>query len=612
VQTINNKLMKICPTCKNKFEESQDFCPADGEVLEPDLSSLVGTTLDGQYYIEALLGGGGMGTVYRARHIMLGDRVAIKVIRSGVAKNPTFLRRFRHEGQAARRFRHPNAITVHDLRTTSDGLTYMVLEYVDGQSLDTELKKRGRFSPLEALEILKPVASALGAAHSMGVIHRDLKPDNIMISNSPDGQVVVKLLDLGLAKIQQIPGAGDTGVSALTVAGQLLGTPYYMSPEQWDGDTEIDGRADIYSLGVVFYELVAGERPFSGKTVQNLAREHALVTPKPLHEVNGDVPEAFSRAVSRAMAKDRKDRPATIEEFINELHASVEGIRADKTSSENAQTLLRSAASTSTLRSTPPTLSNNPAADADTVIAPKPDTMVASNQLSQISRSSAGRLAVVGLAILVSIGGWLGWKYSLGSRPNESAGNVKMPNPDSSSAPVETVEVIRYWVEVAPTLGNGPTERKAEALSLKSGQEFRFHFSTREHGYLYFLVSGGGNVPTTILTSKPLPNADVKTNSVEVGKDYVLPWLRLGENPGMDKCTIIFSPVPLTSPAFLTKPPIHALTTEEHQELEELRARAKSPFLKALTSSEPAVLVNLPKSGTENQPLFFEVKIEHN
>src|SRR5438477_1983005 len=114
--------MKSCPVCNNKFEDNIDFCPADGEVLETDLSSLVGTTLDGQYQIEALLGEGGMGMVYKARHIMLGDQVAIKVIRSGVAKNPIFLRRFRHEGQAARRFRHPNAITVHDLRTTGDGL----------------------------------------------------------------------------------------------------------------------------------------------------------------------------------------------------------------------------------------------------------------------------------------------------------------------------------------------------------------------------------------------------------------------------------------------------------------------------------------------------------
>src|SRR5438034_7490827 len=193
--------MKYCSVCNQKFDDTLSFCPKDGEVLEEDPGSLVGNALDGQYQIESLLGKGGMGAVYSARHILLGDRVAIKILPPEVRNNAEWLRRFRREGQAARRFRHPNSVTVYDLRTAGDGTIYMVMEYVEGHTLDAEIKQRGRFSPAEAFAILEPVLSVLNTAHSMGVVHRDLKPDNIMIGKgSNDGEPVVKLLDLGIAK----------------------------------------------------------------------------------------------------------------------------------------------------------------------------------------------------------------------------------------------------------------------------------------------------------------------------------------------------------------------------------------------------------------------------
>src|SRR5689334_956461 len=151
--------MKYCTLCKAKYEDGISFCPVDGEVLEDDPSSLVGTVLDGQYQIESMLGKGGMGAVYRARHILLGDRVAIKVLPPEMRGNTEWLRRFQREGQAARRFRHPNAVTVYDLRTSSDGTIYLVMEYVEGNTLDMELKKRGKFTPAEAVTVLTPVMS---------------------------------------------------------------------------------------------------------------------------------------------------------------------------------------------------------------------------------------------------------------------------------------------------------------------------------------------------------------------------------------------------------------------------------------------------------------------
>src|ERR671924_2341154 len=198
--------MKYCTACKAKYDDSVSFCSVDGEVLEADPASIVDTVLDGQYQMEALLGKGGMGAVYRARHILLGDRVAIKVLPPEVRNNAEWLRRFRREGQAARRFRHPNAVTVYDLRTAADGTIYMVMEYVEGQTLDHELKTRGRFTAAEAFDILSPIMSVLDTAHAMGVVHRDLKPENIMIGNAENGTPVVKLLDLGIAKLREIAG----------------------------------------------------------------------------------------------------------------------------------------------------------------------------------------------------------------------------------------------------------------------------------------------------------------------------------------------------------------------------------------------------------------------
>src|SRR5882724_13241096 len=213
--------MKHCSLCNEKFDDSISFCPRDGEVLEEDSGSLVGKALDGQYQIEALLGKGGMGAVYRARHILLGDRVAIKVLPPEMRGNTEWLRRFQREGQAARRFRHPNAVTVYDLRTSGDGTIYLVMEYVEGNTLDAELKKRGRFSPAEAVAVLTPIMRVLNTAHSMGLVHRDLKPENIMIGkDNSGGEPVVKLLDLGIAKMREIAGVESHGTTELTMAGQ--------------------------------------------------------------------------------------------------------------------------------------------------------------------------------------------------------------------------------------------------------------------------------------------------------------------------------------------------------------------------------------------------------
>jgi serine/threonine protein kinase len=580
--------MKYCPVCKTKYDDGVSFCPVDGEVLEDDPSSIVNTVLDGQYQIEALLGKGGMGAVFLARHILLGDRVAIKVLPPEMRNNAEWLRRFRREGQAARRFRHPNAVTVYDLRTAGDGTIYMVMEYVEGHTLDAEMKARGRFTPGEAVAALEPIMSVLNAAHAMGVVHRDLKPENIMIGKATTGgEPTVKLLDLGIAKLREVAGADGGGTTALTMAGQMLGTPYYMSPEQWgelpsDGSSEIDGRADIYSLGLVFYEMIAGRKPYSAMTLLELRKEHVTATPRRLDQVNPDVPHAFSDVIARAMAKDRGDRPGTAGEFLAELKAALGSTepRFSPVSDVPKGMTTQPEAPTVTVGKVSPTISDvdaptiltmdespnvvrPPAPDKrDTVAILRPEEVGASAQTvaesassitapqaarieeppssstvaqpllpQRVPRSRRGATAAVagGVVLLVLIVAGVGGfflvnsmraKTSNDNHPSNSSLETKAPSP----APAPAKEVARYWLEVTSGSRGAKPAQVVPMIPIASGQLFKFHFTSSEDGYLYIVGPGEQNKPTAFLTAKPAVAASgLSSNEVKKGVDFSFP-----------------------------------------------------------------------------------------
>ncbi|HXI61518.1 MAG TPA: protein kinase [Pyrinomonadaceae bacterium] len=652
--------MKHCSACNEKFDDSISFCPRDGEVLEEDSSSLVGKALDGQYQIEALLGKGGMGAVFRARHILLGDRVAIKVLPPEMRSNTEWLRRFQREGQAARRFRHPNAVTVYDLRTSGDGTIYLVMEYVEGNTLDAELKKRGRFSPAEAVAVLTPVMSVLNAAHAMGVVHRDLKPENIMIGKpSTGGEPVVKLLDLGIAKLREVAGAEKTGSTNLTVAGQMLGTPYYMSPEQWgelphDGNSEIDGRADIYSLGVVLYELIAGKRPFSGLTLAELRKQHVSVTPAPLHEAAPGVSEGFSRAIARSIAKDRGERQSTAGELESELVAalSAEGVAPSVSIADLAsepglsvshgvvtspqQTAATIVTGINEVQPTPaPTMMPSQAATMPTVVSPSsppaarptpppvtPPVAVAP-AAKPSGKSSALIFAGVGLLVLLLIAGVGGYfvMHTMINKPGAVTAGTDSPAKPAGSDLAGAHEVGRYWLQVNSD-GDLSSIRADDVMQMSSGQQFKFHFSPSENGFLYVVGPGDGNVPTTFLTAKPAPEFGVRSNEVKSGQDFIFPadtskkesWWNLDENAGTDEFTIIFSGTPLTTPAFLDAAALHELNDSEQAELKAVIAQ----FTSNLAGTEvmknapaPFVSVKVPQSAAEGAPVIFKIKIAH-
>ena len=648
--------MKYCPACNNKFDDNVSFCPKDGEVLEEDPTSFVGSVLDGQYQVEALLGKGGMGAVYSARHILLGDRVAIKLLPPEMRSNTEWLRRFQREGQAARRFRHPNAVTVYDLRTSSDGTIYLVMEYVEGTTLDVELKRHGTFSPAEALTTLKPVMSVLNAAHAMGVVHRDLKPENIMIGKpSTGGEPVVKLLDLGIAKLREVAGAEKTGNTNLTIAGQMLGTPYYMSPEQWgelpkDGSSEIDGRADIYSLGVVLYEIIAGHRPFNGVTLLELRLQHVSETPKPLDQVTANVPADFSKAIMRSIAKDRADRQATAGELETELTAALRGeviapsvgpgpATGFETIVERATPTVGGApAMTEVVRAPVQTAERGEAATIPTVVvseeslaaraaaAGKSAEAVPAIAKQQVEISIPARRSplllvsavVLILLLVVGVGGYA-LMHFMGKR--SAAGNSNSPTGSDLSVPMH--EVARYWLQV-DTPNSADAIRAGDTVTMQSGQSFKFHFSPNESGYLYIVGPGEKNVPTTFLTSYPRNHPDLASgvNSVASGVDFIFPadsadkanWITLDRTSGTDEFTIIFSPIRLNRPTFLTAEPGHKLSEAEQAELQnlqnELKANAGSGEV-IKTGVSPQVAVRVPQNGPENASVIFRIRIEH-
>lgn len=656
--------MKHCSTCNEKFDDSISFCPNDGEVLEDDSGSLVGKALDGQYQIEALLGKGGMGAVYRARHVLLGDRVAIKVLPPEMRSNTEWLRRFQREGQAARRFRHPNAVTVYDLRTSSDGTIYLVMEYVEGNTLDVELRKRGKFTPAEAVAVLRPIMGVLNAAHAMGVVHRDLKPENIMIGKpSTGGEPVIKLLDLGIAKLRDVAGAEKTGSTNLTVAGQMLGTPYYMSPEQWgelphDGNSEIDGRADIYSLGCVLYEIIAAKRPFNGMTLAELRRQHVSITPEPLHRVAPNVPESFSRVIARSIAKDRDQRQSTAGELEQELLSalSAEGIYASPSLSalpSEAAAAVSSSVVTSphqtaatmvtgvdnveaeipSQASTMPTVIAQPKAPASPTIAsgiamqaPPPakvSPMPAAAAVAPPKKGSALLMAGAGLVVLLLIAG-VGGYFVMRTMMNKPATNTAKTDspPNTASADVAAGhEAGRYWLELN-SADKSDAVRAGETLSMNSGQQFKFHFSPSENGHLYILGPGVNNVLTTFLTDKPDRDFGVNSNEIKSGEDFSFPadsgkeesWLNLDKNPGTDEFTMIFSTARLTSPAFLNEAALHELTESEQKELADLVNQSKANLLGTeviKTGSSPFVSVKVPQTATEGAPVVFKIRIDH-
>lgn len=315
--------MKECPACRRCFPDHVNHCPDDGDETTHSIAGE--PILDGRYQLERRLGHGGMGVVFQARHIFLKTAHAIKVILPDLVGNdPMLVTRFRQEALAAAAIRHQNIIAVTDFGVARGTMPFLVMEYVSGKSLHELLAKEGALPPARAVELMSAIGAGVGAAHRQGIVHRDLKPLNIMMQEGQPIAEGLKVLDFGLAKIKSGELLGSF-VQAKTSG--LMGSPFYMAPEQW-GDEEPDARADIYSLGVILFQMLTGDVPFRGTGIPSIMKKHLTAEPPSFASLNVSVPPEIERVVRHALEKEAEDRPASVEEFVRELRTAVETLTA--------------------------------------------------------------------------------------------------------------------------------------------------------------------------------------------------------------------------------------------------------------------------------------------
>jgi serine/threonine protein kinase len=310
--------MKYCANCKTVYPADFQCCPKDGSALSSSSELLPGMVIRDKYQILQQIGSGGMATVYQVRHLAFNEILAIKLINSQLADGDQFNKRLRAEAVIARKLQHPNAVHVEDLDRTEDGRPFIVMEYVEGQNLRTVIRREGPLPTLRALRIAAQVVSALAAAHKLGIIHRDIKPDNIHLIRLSDGSDFVKVLDFGIAKFTQ-----GLSSSALTGSGLVVGTPQYVSPEQAMGKQagDLDGRSDLYTLGIVLYEMVTGRVPFDSDTPVGLLVHHLHTTPVPPDQLRPDlgIPPSLSELLMKALQKNPEQRFRDAVEMLNAI-----------------------------------------------------------------------------------------------------------------------------------------------------------------------------------------------------------------------------------------------------------------------------------------------------
>ena len=289
----------------------------DSGIVEDEIEAalkLIGTSFDGKYYLVRLLGQGGMGAVYEAEHAEIGNTVAIKVLFPGRRKGET-LARFKREARAAGTIGHPNIVRVFDMDKTSDGVFYLVMEYVEGDSLAQMIAVEKKLEPGRVVDIAVQVLEALEAAHEHGIVHRDVKPENVMISVDQDDVERARVLDFGISKIR--PTGSD--VQGLTQSGVVLGTPLFMAPEQARGEPDIDHRIDLYAVGTLMYIMLSGRNPFQASNYNALLAKILTEKPPPVEEVCPEIEEHLAAVVNKAMCFDRADRFQSAKDFIDAL-----------------------------------------------------------------------------------------------------------------------------------------------------------------------------------------------------------------------------------------------------------------------------------------------------
>jgi len=429
--------MKKCPKCGVEYKDSTTLCPSDGSVLPTESTVLVGKTLAGKYRVEELVSEGGMGAVYRGTHILMDKTVALKVLHPALAADNVIVARFSREARAASRISHPHAISVTDFGESEDGIVFLVMEFLHGRTLKEVIKTSGPLPLKRVVEIMRQVCGALEAAHAENVVHRDLKTENIMLLDVAENDWV-KVLDFGIAKIQE-PAGQDPG---LTAPDLIIGTPQYMSPEQCSQTTEIDARSDIYSLGVILFEMLAGHVPFSGDSPTTVMLKHLQEAPPDLNRERGDLPLEVGQIVSRALAKKPEARFQTVRELRESLALAAEiktapELLTDEEVRRNERLAHRIVVPTG--QKNEAMVSGQVIDDEVTVVYPSPSVrmppQVASAPAAESNAANSWKIAAIALIGVLILGGVL---YGMLRNRPASADKVTPPlTADPNSQPVK-------------------------------------------------------------------------------------------------------------------------------------------------------------------------------
>lgn len=435
---------KVCPTCGTEYPLSERFCPRDGTALRSSnaQADLIGSIVAERYHILKKLGEGGMGTVYLAEHVKMGRKAALKVMNPGMNSDPDAIARFNREAANASRLNHANVCAIYDFGETPEGLIYLAMEFIEGESLTSIIEKNGFLPAPRAAAIIHQAADALAVAHDYGIVHRDLKPDNIMIAKDRDGSDVVKVVDFGIAK------ASSSDAQKVTKTGLVVGTPEYMSPEQLAGD-KLDGRSDIYSLGLVAFNCLTGLLPFPSNSAQEAMIMRLTDQPKTLAEMKPDIdwPPELQAVMDKVLARDADERYQKSAEFGRDIAKAVENMPAAIAAA--AGTMVMGAAGADV----PKTRMASKGGATAKIEAPAPAPVVAAP-----AKKSPVMMIVAAVVVLAGIGGAVVFMKGGGGSAAAPKSDVAAPSAPANN-PTQT--------PVDPKAGGQPNAQAAGTTSEK-------------------------------------------------------------------------------------------------------------------------------------------------